>query len=83
MNKRCDGCVHWDAAKSDPYNLTLAMGLCNKAVASWDATETEWKEDPYENAGLALLSKYKDQGWSRLLITRADFYCAHHEASDP
>ncbi len=76
---RCDECRHWDA--DDTYNRVKGSVVrkCGKVTMFWDSTE--WDED----CDRVFKDEYADQkafvqdasDYSALLLTRADFFCAH------
>ena len=81
IEMRCDKCEHWNPRQRyDPNPLDFRV--CSKAIVMWDATD--WDCDNMEN-GRVMRPEFKDQmlcaqdasGDDAIVITRADFFCAH------
>lgn len=80
MTTRCDQCAHWNPSVSEP----AGFGECEKATPLWDATEWGYEADEMRRV---LLPGFENQmlfaqdasDYRASVITRADFFCAHHE----
>lgn len=87
---RCDGCKYWDKDEGEH-----GTGLCTKAQPFWDASEwREYEDDDFPEGdemerrwqrGLkpefADLKMFCQDGsdYKAVLLTKPDFFCAHHE----
>lgn len=87
--RRCRNCKFWDRDETEGQVELSATHYCNRPKMFWDATE--WtNEDPNSEDRYtirALKADAKDDlmfvqdgsDYAAYLITRADFFCAHHE----
>ena len=83
VQPRCDGCAHWDAKEARTDFAMDNIGLCTRAHALW--TRSEWTESgPYRRVLTAeaagdMMFVQDGSDYEAILLTKAEFYCAHHE----
>lgn len=87
MMTRCDGCKFWNRDEGSDY--AGGLGICERVHPFWD--RSEWNpayEDTYTGPRRVLVESAKDDmmfcqdmsDCSAILLTKAEFFCAHHEA---
>ena len=77
---RCADCKHWDADNGYHHVEGGRISVCNKMPLFWNSTD-------WVDGGRALLPGYEKQlafvqdgsDYNAILLTKADFFCAHFE----
>ena len=82
---RCDQCKYWDREEGGKY--AEGLGECQRAHPFWDCSK--WNDEGDEYRRVLLPSAADDKmfvqdgsDYKAHLITKADFFCAHYEATD-
>lgn len=79
---RCDGCKHWDRDTGRTY---AGVGYCSRAHPLWDRSKWDDSEGgTYERILLPeaagdLMFVQDGSDYAAILLTKPEFFCAHHE----
>lgn len=82
---RCDGCKHWDEDMGR-QDYAGGVGVCRRAHAFWD--RSRWQDTDDGDYRRVLLPEAANDmmfcqdgsDYVAVLLTKPEFFCAHHES---
>lgn len=86
----CSNCKHWDFPRKDKYSSDpKEINECFKAKVLWDCKQ--WNDTDIIEEIYTIKEEFKDQklfvqdgsDYRAVMLTKADFFCAHFEPKVP
>lgn len=79
---RCKKCKHWDIEGGRDF--AGGVGVCRRAHAFWDRSEWRDVNDDYKRVLLPeaaddMMFCQDGSDYHAILLTKPEFFCAHHE----